>query len=287
MTAEAERTRGAEVVCEGVMHVYPGVDGPIAALRGVELTVRPGEMLAIVGPSGSGKTTLMSLLSGLLRPTAGVVRIGTHDLGRLDAQSLSQLRATELSLLLQDPLQNLLPYATVAENVVFASRGARRRGWPIQHEPGELLDGLGLAPVADRPVHLLSAGQQNRAAIASALSTSPRVLLADEPTGNLDPASRDRVIASLHEAQEITGATIIVVTHDMAVADSLPRSITISGGVIGAEGRGHRRFAVMGSDGSLQLPSEVVELFPSGTLFEVGLDDGTVRLTPEQDGGEA
>lgn len=280
MAMPAESTRGAAVICAGVMHVYSGEEGAIAALRNVELTVSAGEMLAIVGPSGSGKTTLMSLLGGLMQPTAGTVRIGAHDLGRLDARALARLRATELALLLQDPLQNLLPYATVLENVTFAARGARRRGWPIRLQPHELVQRLGLDAVADQPVHRLSAGQQNRAAIASALATSPRVLLADEPTGHLDPVGRDAVIASLCEARELTGATVIVVTHDLGVADSLPRSITISGGVIGAEGRGDRRFAVVGSDGSLQLPPDVLRQFPAGTLFEVAIDSGRVELEP-------
>jgi putative ABC transport system ATP-binding protein len=285
MTPKAEPTpapgAGAEVICSGVVHVYPGEDGPIAALRNVELVVNPGEMLAIVGPSGSGKTTLMSLLSGLQRPTAGTVKIAGHDLARMDEPAISRLRATELAMLLQDPLRNLLPYATVTENVTFAARGARRRGWPCRWEPAELVERLHLADVADRPVWQLSAGEQNRAAIASALSTSPRVLLADEPTGQLDPVSRDAVIASLQEARELSGATVIVVTHDTEVATALPRSIAISHGVIGAEGRGDRRFAVVGSDGGLQLPADVMSHYPAGTLFEVKLGDGTIELRPE------
>lgn len=280
----AEQASGAEVICTGLVQVYPGEDGPIAALRNVDLVVRAGEMLAIVGPSGSGKTTLLSLLSGLLRPTAGTVQIAGQDLTRLDQRGLSRLRATELSLLLQDPLRNLLPYGTVIENAAFAARGARRRGWPLRWEPAELVERLGLAAVADRPVYRLSAGEQNRAAIASALATSPRVLLADEPTGQLDPVSRDDVISALWEARELSGATVIVVTHDSAVAGSLPRSIAISGGVIGSEGRGSRRFVVLGREGAVQLPSEVVARYPAGTLFEVAIEDGVIEL--RADGSE-
>ncbi len=289
MTQAAEGLNGAEVVCAGVVHVYPGEDGPIAALRNVELVVEAGEMLAIVGPSGSGKTTLMSLLSGLLKPTAGSVRIAGQELTRMDETAISNLRATELAMLLQDPLRNLLPYATVLENVNFAARGARRRRWPLRWQPQELVQRLGLAGVADKPVWQLSAGEQNKAAIASALSTSPRVLLADEPTGQLDPVSRDAVIESLREAREFSGATVIVVTHDIEVATALPRSIAISHGVIGAEGRGDRRFAVVGSDGGIQLPAEVINRYPAGTLFEVRLGEDTIELRPEatDDGNRA
>ena len=209
--------------------------GPVAALHNADLVVKAGDMLAIVGPSGSGKTTLMSLLSGLLRPTAGSVLIAGQDITQLDASRLSRLRATELSLLLQDPLPNLLPYATVNQNVSFAARGARRRGWPLCWSTEELVERMGLADFAERPVHRLSAGQQNLAAIASALATSPRLLLADEPTGQLDPHSRVMVIEALRAAHELGGATVIVVTHDRAVSEALPRSLTIENGAIGAE----------------------------------------------------
>jgi putative ABC transport system ATP-binding protein len=280
MTQVAEPTAGGAVVCTGLVHVYPSEDGPVAALRNIDLDVHPGEVLAILGPSGSGKTTLLSLLSGLLRPTAGSVLIAGHDLGRLDERGLSQLRATELALVLQDPLRNLLPYATGLQNVAFAQRGSRRRRWPLRWEPAELVERLDLSVVANRPVHQLSAGEQARVAIASALATSPLVLLADEPTGRLDPEGRDAVVASLLEAHELSGATVIVVTHDSELASALPRSIAISHGAIGSEGRGDRRFAVVGRDGSLRLPAEVAAKYPPGTMFEVGVGESGLELRP-------
>ncbi|MGH2886499.1 MAG: ATP-binding cassette domain-containing protein, partial [Solirubrobacteraceae bacterium] len=218
-STEKPTSAGADVVCAGLLHVYASEQGSVAALRNADLAVKAGEMLAIVGPSGSGKTTLMLLLSGLLRPTAGAVLIGGRDITQLDEASLTRLRATELSLLLQDPLRNLLPYATISQNISFAARGARQRGWPLRWSTEELAERMGLAELADRPVYRLSAGQQNRVAIAAALATSPRVLLADEPTGQLDPHSRDMVIAALRDARELSGATVIVVTHDLAVSE--------------------------------------------------------------------
>ena len=251
------------MVCAGLVHVYTSEQGPVVALRNADLIVEAGEMLAIVGPSGSGKTTLMMLLAGLLQPTAGSVLIGGQDIAQLDAAELSRLRATELSLLLQDPLRNLLPYATVSQNIGFAARGARRRGWSLRWSAEELVEQMGLGELADRPVYRLSAGQQNRAAIASALATSPRVLLADEPTGQLDPHSRDMVISALRDARELSGATVIVVTHDTEVSEALPRALAIENGAIGAEGRGAERFAVVGGSGSIQLPPEVLARYPS------------------------
>jgi putative ABC transport system ATP-binding protein len=274
---------GAEVVCAGVVHIYSAEDGPIVALRNVELHVHAGEMLAVIGPSGSGKSTLLALLGGLLRPTAGAIFIGEKDMARLDGRGVSRLRATELALLLQDPMQNLLPYATALENVAFAGRGSRRRGWPLRWGPDELIEVFGLGDVAGRPVHQVSAGQQQRVALASAMATSPRVLLADEPTARLDPAGRDAVIDNLRRAHELSGATVIIVTHDTTLAEALPRTLGISHGVIGSERRADRRFAVAGRDGSVQLPPEIAARYPAGTVFAVTVQDEVVQLRAESD----
>jgi ABC-type lipoprotein export system ATPase subunit len=277
-----DRAAGAEVVCAGVVHIYQGERTPIVALRNVELHVRAGEMLAVIGPSGSGKSTLLALLGGLLQPTAGAIIVGDHDMARLDPRGLGRLRATELALLLQDPLQNLLPYATPLENIAFAQRGALRRGWPLRWSGEELIETFGLGSVAGRPVHQISGGEQQRVAIASAMSTSPRVLLADEPTARLDVAGRDAVIENLRRAHELSGATVIIVTHDTTLAESLPRTLGISQGVVGSERRAGRRFAVAGRDGSVQLPAEIASRFPSGTVFSVTMDEEeTVRLRAE------
>jgi len=272
---------GVDVVCAGIVHVYQGEDAPIVALRNVELHVRAGEMIAVIGPSGSGKSTLLGLLGGLLRPTAGQILIGEHDLARLDARGLGRLRATELALLLQDPLQNLLPYATALENLSFAQRGATRRGWPLRWSAGELIDTFDLGSIARRAVHELSGGEQQRVAIASAMATSPRVLLADEPTARLDRAGRDAVIDELRRAHELSGATVLIVTHDTTLAESLPRTLGISQGVVGSERRAGRRFAVAGRDGSVQLPAEIATRFPAGTVFSVTADEATVSLRAE------
>jgi putative ABC transport system ATP-binding protein len=274
-------TAGVDVVCAGVVHVYPGQDAPIVALRNVELHVRAGEMMAIIGPSGSGKSTLLSLLGGLQHPTAGAIVVGEHDMARLDGRELALLRATELALLLQDPLENLLPYATALENFVFAQRGARRRRWPLRWSPEELIEAFGLGPIARRPVHQISGGEQQRVAIASAMATSPRVLLADEPTARLDPAGRDAVIENLRRAHEFSGATIIIVTHDTMLAGALPRTLGIAHGVVGSERRAERRFAVAGRDGNVQLPPEITARFSPGTVFTVTVEGDAVTLRPE------
>ena len=273
--------RAADVICEGLVHIYPGEDRPIVALRNVELEVPAGEMVGLLGPSGSGKSTLLSVLSGLLRPTAGKVWVAGHDMTRLDERGLGRLRATELALLLQDPLQNLIPYATVAENIAFAQRGARRRRWPGRWSARELVDMFDLAAAADRPVYQLSGGELQKAAMASAVATSPRVLVADEPTTNLDPAGREAVIEGLRHAHRVSGATVIAATHDVVTAGAFPRTLTISHGLIGSEGRGGRRFAVVGRDGAVQLPPDVAAQYPAGSLFRVVVTDTAVELRPQ------
>jgi ABC-type lipoprotein export system ATPase subunit len=279
----ATRALDLAVLCAGLVHIYPGEPAPIVALRNIDLEVKEGEMVALLGPSGSGKSTLLSVLTGLLRPTAGRVLVGGHDVARLDGRGLGRLRSTELALLLQDPLQNLLPYATPLENFAFAQRGARRRRWPLRWTPEELIETFGLGHVARRPVHRLSGGEQQKVAMASAVATSPSVLVADEPTTGLDPAGRDAVIDGLRRAHEVSGATLIVATHDTVTAEAFPRTVTISHGMIGSEGRGGQHFAVVGRDGALQLPADVAVLYPAGTLFRVAVNESVVELHPELD----
>lgn len=264
------------------MHVYPGAERAIVALRNVELKVAAGEMVGLLGPSGSGKSTLLGVLSGLVRPTAGKVWVAGHDMAGLDERALSRLRATELALLLQDPLQNLIPYATVQENITFAQRGARQRHWPIPWSPRDLVDIFDLESAAERPVYQLSSGEQQKAATASAVATAPRVLVADEPTTNLDADGRAAVIEALRRAHEVSGATVIVATHDAITADAFSRTLTISHGLVGSEGRGDRRLAIVGSDGAVQLPAEVAARYPAGSLFHVVVTNTAVELRPEQ-----
>jgi putative ABC transport system ATP-binding protein len=273
---------GGGVQCVGVMQLYAGEETPVVALRNVDLDVEPGELVAILGPSGSGKSTLLSLLSGLLRPTAGSVQVAGHDLGRMGSAALNRLRATDVALLLQDPLDNLLPYATAAQNVRFAQRGARRRHWPLRWSAGEILAALGLEPLANRPMTELSGGQQQQVAVATVLAASPRVLLADEPTAHLDPMGRQAAIAALQQANRLSGATTIVVTHDPVVAAAMRRTVTISNGHIGSEGRGGREFVVIGRDGTVALPAEVLADHPAGTLLSVHRSPEGIVLRPEE-----
>jgi len=270
---------GVRVRCEGVVHIYPasgeGLDD-VVALRGVDLDVDPGEFVALLGPSGSGKSTVLGLLAGMLRPSAGRVLIGPHDIGRMAPRSLARLRGSVVALVLQNPSRNLLPYATVRQNVAFAAGSSATPST-------ELLERLGLAALADRVTGRLSGGEQQCVAIAAALACGAQLMLADEPTSQLDPAGRQRVMDLLTQVHAEFAPTIVLVTHDAAVAARSPRTVTIRDGRVGSEGIHGREYAVVGRDGSLQLPPELLEEFPPGTLFKVQRDGREITLAPRSE----
>ena len=276
--------RGVEVRLRGVIHLYAQEGPDVVALRGVDLDVGAGEMIALLGPSGMGKSTLLQLLAGAMRPSAGEVRIGDTDLSTLSPSGLQRLRATEVSYVLQDTGRNLLPYATAVQNVWFAQQGDRRRRDTVV--PLELLGLLGLADIADHPVVDLPRGQQQLVALAAAMGTSPRLLLADEPTNQLDSTATERVIDLLHAINDRLGTTIVLVTHDPVVAGALPRTVTIRDGRVGAEGRQGVQYAVVDGSGSVQLPPEILQQFPPRTRLVVQQVDDAILMRPEPDDEE-
>jgi ABC-type lipoprotein export system ATPase subunit len=267
---------GVRVLCEGVVHIYPGSGeglDDVVALRGIDLDVDPGEFVALLGPSGSGKSTVLGLLAGMLRPSAGRVLIGQHDVGRMRPRPLARLRGSVVALVLQNPSRNLLAYATVRQNIAFAAG-------PSGPSPDAMLETLGLTALGDRVTGELSGGEQQCVAIAAALSSGAQLVLADEPTSQLDAVSREQVMELLVQAHAEFGCTLVLVTHDPSVAARSPRTITIRDGRVGSEGVHGREYAVVGRDGSLQLPPELLDEFPPGTLLELRRDGADVRLVP-------
>jgi putative ABC transport system ATP-binding protein len=202
--------------------------GDVAALTDVSLTIPRGQMVSIVGPSGSGKSTLLNLIGGLDRPTAGEVRIDGDALGALSDDGLTRIRRDKIGFIFQ--FFNLLPTLTCLENVGLP---LHLHGWPrkkVAARAGELLD---LVQLGDRLTHRpeeLSGGQRQRVAIARALSLNPPILLADEPTGNLDTRTGRDILALLHDLHERLGSTVVIVTHDAHVASTCARTVTIRDG---------------------------------------------------------
>lgn len=277
-----QRRYGLGVSCRDVVYIYRLEGYHVVALSGVDLDITAGEAVAMLGPSGSGKSTLLSVLAGLLPPSAGRVSVGAHDLSRASAAERHKLRATEIGVVLQGADRNLLPYLTAEQNVRFAQRGApaqRRRDAP---RPVEVLALVGLAGpgwARRRPAEL-APGQRQRLALAVALANRPGLLLADEPTSRLDEAGRAEVVAAL-AAVRGHGCTVVTVTHDPAVGEAMGRTVTIRDGRVGAEGRLGEDFSVVGRDGTVALPPEVLGTLPPGTLLRVrSHPDGTVSLAP-------
>jgi ABC-type lipoprotein export system ATPase subunit len=269
---------GLAVACRRVVHIYRADAGDVVALAGVDLSIGPGEMLALVGPSGSGKSTLVALLSGLMRASAGRVNVGTYDLGKLNEAELARLRGTLIGVVLQGAARNLLPYTTLHRNIWLAQRrAAKTAGIELDH-PDRILDLVGLPGQGRAKVGDLAPGARQRAALAVGIAAGPGLLLVDEPTSQLDTAGRDEVLQALETVNAERGTTIVVVTHDAAVGARLGRAVTIRDGRVGAEGRDGQDFAVVAGDGTVQLPPDVLGAFPPGTLFTVEREDDQVTF---------
>ena len=263
--------------CEGVVHLYRTFAGhDVVALRGIDLTIGAGERVAFLGPSGCGKSTLLTLLGGIQPPSAGRIFLDDEEISRLAERRLARVRSSLVGTMLQGATRNLLPYATAKQNIGFARLGgARDRDAGSLPRPAELLEIVGLNAQADQTVSTMSGGQRQRLALACAVANGPRLLLADEPTSALGHEDRDAVVALLHRIGDDFGTTIVVVTHQAEVAATFPRTITMKGGRIGAEGRSGSEYAVVGEGGLLHLPSQLAELWLAGTLvrIEAGTDD--------------
>jgi putative ABC transport system ATP-binding protein len=213
------------------VHRYYG-EPPVLACAGISLTIAAGELVAIVGPSGSGKSTLLNLIGTLDRPTAGVARIEGLDVNSLDDRALSALRAHRIGFVFQQfhLADGVSAVDNVADGLLYAgvSRAERRRRAVMA------LDRVGLAHRLGHRPHQLSGGERQRVAIARAVIGDPPMLLADEPTGNLDSLSGAAIVELLHDLNE-QGTTVVVITHDVDLAQRLPRRITLKDGRIIAD----------------------------------------------------
>src|SRR6059058_2201881 len=266
------------VRCDNLVHVYGTVGAEVAALRGVDLAVKERETVALLGPSGAGKTTLLWHIAGLLRPTAGSVEIAGRKLAAMTSSELAELRLREIGVVLQNPGRNLLPYDTAVGNVLFAQRPARRSGAAKRRRANRLLEAVGLGHAANRVAGRLSGGEQQRLAVAVAVANGPGLLLADEPTSQLDPTSAGAVMELIRAMNAEEGTTVVAVTHDAAVGEALGRTVTIRDGRVGAEGRAGEDYVVVGRDGTVQLPPEILDALPPGSLARAVRHDHGVDL---------
>jgi putative ABC transport system ATP-binding protein len=217
----------AAIELDGVSRLFEGTR-KVAALTGVTLSIPRGQMVSVIGPSGSGKSTLLNLIGGLDRPSSGVVRVDGESLAGLSDDELTRVRRDKIGFIFQ--FFNLLPTLTSLENVGLP---LHLRGWPRREVDRRARELLTLVQLGGRLTHLpeeLSGGERQRVAIARALSVYPPIILADEPTGNLDTQTGREILDLIHDLHARLGSTVVIVTHDMTVAGRSARTVTLRDG---------------------------------------------------------
>ncbi|HEX2045304.1 MAG TPA: ABC transporter ATP-binding protein [Gaiellaceae bacterium] len=283
---------GALVVCENLVKIYKVADLEVVALQGLDLHVERGEVIAVVGASGSGKSTLQNILGGVDTPTAGRASVATYDLTALRPRERTVYRRRVVGFVWQQTSRNLLPYLEVAQNVELPMLldGLAR---PIRRaRTRQLLELVGMAERAgERPEHL-SGGEQQRVALAVALANEPQLLLADEPTGELDTASAAELFAALRWVNEQLGVTVVVLTHDPLVSTQVTRTVRIRDGRTSTETLrrrttdGHEvvaeEFAVLDRVGRLQLPREYVAALELERRVRLALEEDHIGVWPDR-----
>ncbi len=241
------------IVCEGLVKIYSLQGVEVLALQGLDLTVEAGELLGMVGASGSGKSTLLNVLGGLDRPSAGKVTVGGRDLLKLSDAELDEYRRTQVGFVWQQTTRNLIPYLTARENVELPLRLTNMGRAQRRQRAEELLQAVGLSHRMEHlPAHL-SGGEQQRVAIAVALANRPLILLADEPTGEVDTATAQEIYAVLRKINQEYGMTTIIVSHDQDLSRHTDRVVAIRDGKTSTETVRYVRRAAIHSGAALGL----------------------------------
>jgi ABC-type lipoprotein export system ATPase subunit len=291
----------AAIVCENLVRIYQTGAVEVQALQGLDLLVDAGEMIAIVGASGSGKSTLLSILAGIDTPTAGRVRVDRHDLLGMSRSQRVRYRRHTVGFVRQQTAANLVPYLTARQVVdlpMTAARASTRDSAGARRARAmELLDTLGVVECADRRPAQMSGGQQMRVAIAVAMANQPRVLLADEPTGELDTETSAEVFGALRTANQEYGVTVVVVTHDPGVSGQVERTVAIRDGRTSSEvlrrtatnDDGHTQvvaeeYAVMDRAGRVQIPRDYRAALALTRRVRLALEADHVTVRPDQGG---
>ena len=287
---------GAEalIACESLVRIFQSGPVEIQALQGLDLVVDRGEMVAVVGASGSGKSTLLSILAGIDAPTAGRARVDRWNLLSMSRADRVRYRRHTVGFVRQQTASNLVGYLTARQMVDLPMTAARTPVRTRRTRSLELLGALGVADCADRRPAQLSGGQQMRVAIAVALANEPRVLLADEPTGELDTTTSAEVFGALRDVNRELGVTIVVVTHDPAVSGQVERTVAIRDGRTSSEvlrrtataddGGTHviaEEYAVMDRAGRIQVPRDYREARALTRRVRLALEPDHVTIRPD------
>ncbi len=289
------------IVCDNLVRIYKTEGVEVVALQGLDLLVGKGELIALVGASGSGKSTLLNVLSGLDVPTAGVARVAGTDLLSMTHKDRLRYRREVVGFVWQQTGRNLLPYLTAKENVLLPMRVAggraavridgRRVRTARTARADELLDLLDVGDCADRRPAEMSGGEQQRVAIAVALANRPEVILADEPTGELDSEGSEQVFEALRGVNRELGVTAVIVTHDATVSGQVDRTVGIRDGrtsseTLRREGSDGRiiaeEYAVLDRAGRLQLPRDFMSALDLRRRVRLELERDHIGVWPDR-----
>ena len=284
------------IAAENLVKIYKTNDIEVLALQGLDLTVRRGEVMAIVGNSGSGKSTLLNMIGGLDKPSAGKLFVDGKDLFKLKEKELVEYKTLTVGFVWQNNARNLIPYLTALENVMMPMqfntanpvKNKRARAW-------DLLEFTGMGQRAKHQLSQLSGGEQQRVAIAIALANRPQVLLADEPTGSVDTRTAELIMDMFRAANKELGTTVVIVTHDREISKQVGRVVAIrdgktssefitsyAGRLAGIEGFAQPldELAVLDRAGRVQIPREYIDKMKlEGNLLHIHMDDGKVILS--------
>ena len=248
--------------CTGLYKIFKVSDLEVVALRGVDLIVEYGELLSIVGASGSGKSTLLNILAGYESPSAGDVNVGEFDLLGINQKEAVEYRKKEVGFVWQQTGKNLVPYLDVFSNIELPMMASDLSLKDRKLRVNELIEFLNLNSIATRLPENISGGEQQIAAIAVALANQPPLLLADEPTGELDDETSDMVLEKMRYVNKNYGTTVVIVTHDSKIEDHVNRSIGMRDGKVVKEvlksKRSKNEYVVIDSFGGVQIPQEIL-----------------------------
>jgi len=273
------------IQCDNLVKIYKTKDSEVLALQGLDMTIEPGELMAIVGKSGSGKSTFLNMIGGLDRPSAGRLFVDGKDLFKMTGKSLIEYKKRTVGFVWQNNARNLFPYLNSIQNIqvpmIFTSEKKKRE------RAQQLLELVGMAHRKYSRLGELSGGEQQRIAIAIALANNPKILLADEPTGSVDKKTADYILDVFRELNNTLKTTIVIVTHDMNLAKKVNRVVSMQDGKISSEmhAKGdykkrmaelstfddmHDEYTILDRAGRLQIPRDLLE--------KMGVHDNKVRL---------